>query len=79
MMITKTSPLSGEEHTMEIDVSKTAIYAWKCGELIQVAMPDITPEEREFIQTGYTPSDWKKMFPPEEPKIDEDDYAGTRL
>jgi len=77
MMITRKSPLTGNEHTMEIDITKTAMYAWKCGELIQVAMPDVTPEEREFIQTGYTPSDWKKMFPVEEP--DEDGYTGTRL
>lgn len=79
MMITKKSPLTGNEHTMEIDITKTAIYAWECGELIQVAMPDISSEEREFIKTGYTPSDWKKMFPAEEPEIDDDGYAGTRL
>ncbi len=63
MMITRKSPLTGNEHTMEIDVSKTAMYAWKCGELIQVAMPEVSDEEREFIKTGYTPGDWKKMFP----------------
>ena len=61
MMITKKSPLTGKEHTMEIDVSETAIYAWKCGELIQVAMPNLDSAEREFIKTGYTPSDWAKM------------------
>ena len=62
MIITKLSPLTGEENTMHVDVSETAMYAWKCGELIQVAMPDLSSEEREFILTGYTPADWATMF-----------------
>lgn len=33
--------------------------------LIQEALPYLTPEEREFIMTGYTPEDWKAIFPPE--------------
>jgi hypothetical protein len=34
--------------------------------LIQDAMPHLDKEEREFIMTGYTPADWRAIFPPEE-------------
>jgi len=29
-------------------------------------MPDLTPDEREFLMTGYTPADWIQIFGPEE-------------
>ncbi|KKL28626.1 hypothetical protein LCGC14_2373250 [marine sediment metagenome] len=80
MMLTRKSPLTGKEHTMEIDVSETAIYAWQCGELIQVAMPKLNDGEREFIKTGYTPSDWKRMFSDSDANApDKDGFVGTRL
>ena len=79
-MITRKSPLTGNEHTMEIDVSKSAVFAWKCGELIQIAMPDLDSAEREFIKTGYTPSDWKRMFSNSDADApDKDGFVGTRL
>jgi len=30
--------------------------------LIQAAMPDLNPDEREFIMTGMTSDDWDSMF-----------------
>ena len=87
MIITRTSPLTGKENTMEIDVSNAQIHAWKCGDLIQVAMPTLTSDEREFIKTGYTADDWEAMFGPSHTNeeqckcqaCDEDGYTGTRL
>jgi hypothetical protein len=31
--------------------------------LIQEAMPDVSPEDREFIMTGITPEVWAQQFP----------------
>ena len=34
--------------------------------LIQDIFPGLSPDQREFIKTGYTREDWDKLFPPEE-------------
>lgn len=31
---------------------------WKGGELIQVAMPELSPEDREFLISGMSPDGW---------------------
>ena len=62
MTITKTSPLTGNINTMDIDVSEEQLAAWQGGVLIQRAMPNLTPDEREFLMTGYTPEDWEEIF-----------------
>jgi hypothetical protein len=31
---------------------------WKDGELIQVAMPDLRSEDREFLISGMSPDGW---------------------
>ena len=66
MKITRTSPLTGDTATKEIDVTAAQIAAWENGELAQSAFPDASPSEREFIMTGCTESDWTAMFGEEE-------------
>ena len=66
MNITKTSAHSGITRTLDLDVTLEEYAAWRAGELIQVAMPRLNADEREFIMTGITPSEWKEIFPPEE-------------
>jgi len=61
MIITKTSPLTGMLNTMDIDVTPLQIEQWERGMLIQDAMPLLTKDEREFIMTGLTSSDWEAM------------------
>jgi len=62
MKITRTSPLTGDTATKEIDVTAAQIAAWENGELAQSAFPDASPSEREFIMSGYTDFDWDEMF-----------------
>jgi len=62
MNITRTSPLTGEIATKEIDVTAAQIVSWEGGELVQNAFPNTTPSEREFIKSGYTDYDWNAMF-----------------
>ena len=61
MLITKTSMLSGNTSSMDIDVSQDQIDLWQGGALIQNAMPDLSADEREFIMTGVTPEEWDSM------------------
>ena len=62
MKITRTSPLTGETATKEINVTPAQIVSWEGGELVQNAFPNSTPSEREFIKSGYTDFDWDEMF-----------------
>lgn len=63
MLITRTSPISGIETSKEIDVTQDQINAWKSGELIQNAMPNLSESDREFIMTGFTDEEWSNIFP----------------
>ena len=62
MIITKRSPFSGKVHEMDIPVTQKQIDAWQNGVLIQDAMPNLTPDQREFIKTGITPEEWEETF-----------------
>ena len=62
MKITRTSPLTGDTATKEINVTPAQIAAWEGGELAQSAFPDADSDEREFIMSGYTDYDWNAMF-----------------
>ena len=70
MKITKTSMISGKTNSMEIDVSVDQYQSWIDGENIQVAMPHLSADEREFIKTGMTPSEWEELFGEEEEEDD---------
>ena len=61
MLITKTSMLSGNTSSMDIDVSQDQIDLWQSGSLIQNVMPNLSADEREFIMTGITPEEWDSM------------------
>jgi len=58
----KTSPFSGKENTMTLMLDTADLEKWLKGELIQNAMPYLTPDEREFLMTGITPDEWGQMF-----------------
>lgn len=66
MKIFRTSQLTGIKHEREVNVQPEQIYAWQNGKKIQDAMPDVPPEEREFIMTGITPEEWDAAFKDEE-------------
>ena len=62
MLVGKKSQLSGKSHEIEIDVSEKQITLWMEGELIQNVMPNLSPDEREFLMTGITPAEWDEAF-----------------
>jgi len=55
MLITNTSIFTGQENTIDLDVTQEQINAWHDGVPIQRAMPNLTIDECEFIMTG---NDW---------------------
>jgi hypothetical protein len=66
MQITRLSMFTNKVHTMDINVTQEQIALWENGTLIQDAMPNLSADEREFIKTGVTPSEWSEFFGEEE-------------
>ena len=62
MKIERKSPFSGKQHTQEIPVTAEQIRLWEGGMLIQNAMPQLTADQREFVMTGITSSEWTAEF-----------------
>lgn len=62
MLITRTSPFSGETNTKEINVTVDQLEKWSRGMLIQNAMPNLSADDREFIKTGITAKEWDDTF-----------------
>ena len=62
LSVTKPSMLSGLENTMVLDITFEQYDAWRDGTLIQDAMPNLTPDEREFLITGITSEEWDNEY-----------------
>lgn len=54
------------EVAQPIERLNQAWFFWQNGERIQDAFGFLSAEEREFILTGITPDEWKKMFADED-------------
>jgi hypothetical protein len=66
MKVTKTSQLTGKEHTMEIDVDQYQLIRIQnrphSNELIQNIVPHLSMADREFLMTGITNEEWNCAF-----------------
>ena len=62
MLVGRKSLFTGAKSEMEIDVTEKQITLWMEGELIQNVMPNLSPDEREFLMTGITPAEWDEAF-----------------
>jgi hypothetical protein len=60
LTITIQCPFCGDYH--EVDVNEIAYDNWQSGELIQNAMPDLTPTEREQLISHLCPACQVKIF-----------------
>jgi hypothetical protein len=68
MRVTRRSSYSGKEHTLDLAITEQQLFDYEMGKsgLIQNAFPHLTADEREFLMTGITGDEWRKLFPPEE-------------
>lgn len=62
MLITRTSPISGATHALEVNCTPEQLAEWESGVLIQNAMPDVEAPLREYVKSGITPEEWVEMF-----------------
>lgn len=61
MLITRKSFFTGEDQTMEIAITPRQLDAWENGALIQDVAPNLSADDREFIISGLTAEDWKRL------------------
>lgn len=61
MKVTRTDPFTGNENTLELNITQEQLDRWHGGELIQNVFPLLTPDEREFLLTGITADSWDKF------------------
>ena len=66
MLVTRTSMLSKETRTMDIDVTPQQLdrieNSFFTKELIQNIVPHLSPSDREFLKTGIIDAEWDLMF-----------------
>jgi hypothetical protein len=66
MKVTKTSQLTGKEHTLEIDVDQYQLIRIQnrshSNELIQNIVPHLSMADREFLMTVITNEEWIRAF-----------------
>lgn len=64
MQVTRTSPLTGNVSTLEIDCTQVQLDELNTPNrrLLQQIFPQLNQAEREFIKTGYTQGDWEILF-----------------
>lgn len=62
MLITKKSPRTGKENTLDLPITQEQLDNWQAGTLIQNAMPNLDADQREFLITGLTKEDWDEIF-----------------
>ena len=61
MEVKRTSSFTGREHLRLIAIVPEQLMAWRHGKPIQEAMPNISPDDREFLMTGATPEEWNEF------------------
>ena len=62
MNVTRTSIVTGITRTVDIPVTDAQFEAWHQGMLIQSAMPNLTDDQREFIETGMPQDEWEAIL-----------------
>ena len=62
------SPKTGRVNSMDLATTKKALDEYYSGSVryVQDIFSNLNAEEREFIMTGYTPSDWDELFDEED-------------
>ena len=58
----KTPPCPECNKRSDVEVDEDAYIRWANGELIQVAFPHMSPDDRELLITGTHPECWAKIF-----------------
>lgn len=73
MKITRRSPVSGKENTLDLAITIEQWHEYKAGKHAQDAFPGLNDDEREFIISGTYPGEWDQMFGPDNEYYEEEE------
>jgi len=59
-------PCRSCEEVTDLTVNIEGFIAWRGGELIQTALPELDAYQRELLISGICPKCWEQMFPSDE-------------
>ena len=62
MIISRKNPMTGEVRSVSISITPEQLAAYESGTVIQLAAPNLTPDEREFILTGFLPEEFDALM-----------------
>ena len=62
MKYVRISPFTGKENEHDLPVTKKQLSGWQRGTPIQIAMPNLSADQREFLISGCLPGEFEKMF-----------------
>ena len=72
MKITMTSEFTGKSHTLDLPITTEQYKAYlNDSRPIQESLPQLSPDQREFLITGATKEEWDELFK-EEDRGDQD-------
>ena len=61
MIVTSKNIFTGQERSLDLDVTQEQLNRWKNGELIQKVFPHLSTDEREFLMTGIIGEEWNEL------------------
>lgn len=62
MRITKTSPVTRENNSMDLPINEDQLLQFENGALVQDAFPNLSRDQREFLISGCTQQCWDLLF-----------------
>lgn len=62
MIVTKRNIFTGQERSLDLDVTQEQLNRWNNGELIQKVFPHLSIDEREFLMTGIIGEEWNELM-----------------
>lgn len=63
MLVTRISPITGERNTFEVNCTEDNLLDLSRGIDVVLALPNATPEQREFVVRGVLPDEADKLYP----------------
>lgn len=64
MLVTKTSMITGIQHTFDLNITEEQLKRFNSGQgYVQDIFPHLTADEREFLLTGVTQEEFDSVFP----------------
>ena len=62
MIVSRKDPMTGKVRSVSMNITPEQMAAYESGTVIQLAAPNLTADEREFILTGFLPEEFDALM-----------------